>query len=140
MDLDVSFCSHGSDSLDSLDLEAHCNDSLLADEKQDDFQGGKTNERICGNNQNNRNDREVARNEYEFQTLVKRHSQQDHFMMDDGQDFIASIESDSQVNYKPFLEKIDDQENDDCSSNSSLCFSSFSPEKENIPDHLTTAK
>ena len=70
----------------------------------------------------------MIRNDFELQTIAK-----DHFTMDNCQVYIPSIEGDNQETFW-----LKDEEEDDCSSNSSLCFSSFSPQKENIPETLTT--
>lgn len=70
----------------------------------------------------------MIRNDFELQTIAK-----DHFMMDDCQVYIPSIKCGNQ---ETFWQK--DEEEQDCSFNSSLCFSSFSPQKENIPETLTT--
>ena len=52
----------------------------------------------------------------------------------DQQLYLPSIESEGQADYAT----LEDDDEDDCSSTSSLCFSCFSRQNENMPEKLTT--
>lgn len=130
-DCNASFCGH--ESIESFGEEIYADhSSLFDDEEEEEYQTANADKRICGKNSNNRLNRFIIRNEHEFQTIVKP-KQQDHFM-DTSQLYLPSIECQSQEDQAT----LEEQNDDDCFSTSSLCFSSFSHKHATLPDTLTT--